>query len=317
MKIKRFKDIIKEDAATTAVAGSGTAVDGGATSSFTTANGIAVSGGSTGTSFSTGSNTQGMGDVISSQPSDTPGDVAGSSKGSGDIGVNLGTYTKKPPKTKKKKKDKKVNDSINAVENTYIRSFSDMYTEMNTFNELKKFLSQFPNDADNWKEATDEIREIAKLAKEYYNEYDLELDNNDVDALKPLDFNKLNTPSKWNTKGKEYIIDIYDKMSAKTKKEFIKNISFKVNENKNIKYSYVGVKDNDVIQIYIVPIDKKDAYNIGYIDDDSKFVLYNEDKFIKENINDIKTLDITNKQKANIEESITEKDKQNIEKYIK
>lgn len=80
---------------------------------------------------------------------------------------------------------------------------------------LKKFLDGFPNDTKSWAKATDEVREIAKTAKEYYNE----MDNKNI---QPCDFRSMRTPSQWNTKGKSYIFKVYDKMSAKTKTEFNK-----------------------------------------------------------------------------------------------
>jgi len=82
---------------------------------------------------------------------------------------------------------------------------------------LKKYLSQFPNNAKNWNQATDEVREIAKLVKEYYNEYE----NKNILAC---NFKLFATPSKWNTEGKKYIFRIYDKMDNITKKEFNKKL---------------------------------------------------------------------------------------------
>ena len=78
---------------------------------------------------------------------------------------------------------------------------------------LKTFLAQFPDKAKSWSQATDEVREIAKAAKEHYNEYDHK-------NIKPCDFRSMLTPSTWNTRGKKYIFRVYDKMSAKTKAEF-------------------------------------------------------------------------------------------------
>ncbi len=78
---------------------------------------------------------------------------------------------------------------------------------------LKKFLDKFPNNAKSWADATDEVRDIARTAKEYYNE--LEGKN-----IQPCDFRSMKTPSEWNTKGKAYIFKVYDKMNPKTKAEF-------------------------------------------------------------------------------------------------
>lgn len=322
MKIKKFKDIINEDTTTSATPGSGTAVGGAgsASGSFTTANGISVSGGDTGTSFSTGSNTQGMGDVISSQPSNTPGDVAGSTKGSGDIASNLNTYSKKAPKTKNKLKKKKIKDSINAVENKVIRKFSDMYIENNDFELLKKYLDNFPNDAKSWAQATDEILDIARTAREFYNEFDLDvLHDDEENGYKSINFRSFNSPSEWNIKGKEYIFDVYNKMSNETKEKFLKHIKhmFTIQESKkDNKYNYIGVKDKNGINIYISPLNGEYAYNIGFYDKDNQFILYSENKFSKEMIKDLKTSEISMKIKTEIEENLTDKDIQKIENYI-
>ena len=99
--IKKFEQFVNEelDGSTTASPGSGTAVGGGATGSFTSSAGQAVYGGDSGTAFATNSNTTGMGAIHSAQPSNTPGSVWGkdSISGSGDIskGKPLGPYTKK------------------------------------------------------------------------------------------------------------------------------------------------------------------------------------------------------------------------------
>ena len=111
--IKKFNDYIKEDAITTAVVGSGTAVGGG----------------DSGTSYATNSNTSGMGAIISPQPSNIPGDVAGSTKGSGDIAKSIGTFTKTPSfknirkKRKEKKKDSYKNKTIDELMVTSIKKF--------------------------------------------------------------------------------------------------------------------------------------------------------------------------------------------------
>ena len=123
-------------ASTTASPGSGTAVGGGAGSgdigSFTSAMGVSVSGGDSGTAFATNSNVSGMGPIVSPQPSKTPGDVRGGTKGSGDIGTTLGTYTKQPAgkiskqkkKKKKSKKDTKTQHTANRIDNLYVTKYS-------------------------------------------------------------------------------------------------------------------------------------------------------------------------------------------------
>lgn len=226
MKIKRFNELIVEDGSTTASVGSGTAVGSGDSGggSFTSAMGVSVSGGDSGTSYSTNSNTSGMGKITSAQPSDTPGDVAGSTKGSGDIGANLGgVYTKSDPKSKKKKKEKKVKRDINAVENTVIRNFSDMYVTSVTENLGNKRIK---------------------------------------------------------------------------------------------KYSYVGLKSKDITYVYIIPKGTEDAYNIGYIDTDGKYVAYSKFKLKKEDLNKLEVVELQQKDKLEVENTTTEEQKKMIEDYI-
>jgi phytoene dehydrogenase-like protein len=91
----------------------------------------------------------------------------------------------------------------------------------NNLAKLKKFLAKFPDDAKSWDEATDEIRDMSRIAKEYYNDMDLDLLEDEDGALQPLNFRAFNTPSEWNTKGKEYILSTYAKMSNNTKDQFI------------------------------------------------------------------------------------------------
>lgn len=85
---------------------------------------------------------------------------------------------------------------------------------------IKHFLSMFPDNADSWSQATDEIRDLARSVKEIYNEYDLDVNDDDPQALKPLDFQSLKTPSRWNTEGKKYILSTYNKMVDKSKDMF-------------------------------------------------------------------------------------------------
>jgi hypothetical protein len=225
MRIKRFNELITEDTATTGMVGSGTAVGFGTQASsgtFTSSAGMSVSGGDTGTSFSTNSNMNGMGAVKSSQPSMTPGDVAGSTKGSGDIGANLGgVYTKGEPRTKKKKKKSTIEDKVNKAEDTYIKKFSDMYT------------GNFTNEA-----------------------------------------------------------------------------------KKNDKYSYVAVKNNDTLDVYIIPYNSETAYKIGNINEDSQFVLFNKFKFKKLDLNELEIIQLSNKQRLEVEQNITKSDIETIEKFI-
>jgi len=78
---------------------------------------------------------------------------------------------------------------------------------------LVKFLGKFPDNTESWKYATDEVRDIARAAKEHYNEHERE-------NIGPCDFRIIKTPYKWNMAGKKYILDVYDRMSVETRKSF-------------------------------------------------------------------------------------------------
>lgn len=48
--------------------------------------------------------------------------------------------------------------------------------------------------------ATDEIRELARYIRIYYNLCILNVDEDSEDGLNPIDFRAIKTPSEWNTK---------------------------------------------------------------------------------------------------------------------
>ncbi len=126
--VKKFIDYIKEDTTTSASWGSGTAVSGGATGSFTSAAGVNVGGYSSGSAFNTNSSSNGMGNVVSAQPSSIPGDVSGSQKGSGDIGTSIATYMKQPANLKrrgKNKKNSKMEQNSKKIDDLYVVKFTE------------------------------------------------------------------------------------------------------------------------------------------------------------------------------------------------
>ncbi len=89
---------------------------------------------------------------------------------------------------------------------------------------LSKFFKLFPRNTSSWAEATDEIRDIAKMAREYYTEYDLKVVYDDPKAMQPLNFRSINSPSEWNIKGQDYTIKVYNMMSNETKKIFLRDV---------------------------------------------------------------------------------------------
>ena len=74
---------------------------------------------------------------------------------------------------------------------------------------IEKFLEQFPTNATSWREATDEVRELARASREMLDEYD------DIN-VEAVDFTATRTPSEWNTLGREAILRNYDMMRPRT-----------------------------------------------------------------------------------------------------
>ena len=76
--------------------------------------------------------------------------------------------------------------------------------------EIEKFLEQFPTDATSWAQATDEVRDLARLAREHLEEYDGVI-------VEAVDFRHAKTPAEWNTKGREFILDSFDRMQERAR----------------------------------------------------------------------------------------------------
>ena len=141
--LKELNKLNESDGSTSAVAGSGGAVGGGATGSFVSAMGTSVSGGDSGSAFATNSTISGMGPIISAQPSSIPGDVAGSTKGSGDIGQVLSVYSKIPAGRKNRnKKSKKRQNAIKKLDNLYTTNYAQSTSSGKIIQNWKTFNSK-------------------------------------------------------------------------------------------------------------------------------------------------------------------------------
>ena len=81
---------------------------------------------------------------------------------------------------------------------------------------LDSVLSRFPDDATSWRDANDEVRDIANASYEFLVDYD-ELDR---DTVPDLNFRSLTTPSQWNTRGKAFIRSNLARMSQPTRRRF-------------------------------------------------------------------------------------------------
>ena len=76
-------------------------------------------------------------------------------------------------------------------------------------NKIERFLDKFPTNATSWREATDEVRDLARASREMLEEYD------DI-KVEAVDFTAIRTPAEWNTLGREAIMRNYDMMRPRT-----------------------------------------------------------------------------------------------------
>ena len=74
---------------------------------------------------------------------------------------------------------------------------------------IEKFLEQFPTDATSWRQATDEVRDLARASREMLDEYD----DVQVDSIY---FPDIKDPAEWKTLGLESIMRNYDMMRPRT-----------------------------------------------------------------------------------------------------
>ena len=84
--------------------------------------------------------------------------------------------------------------------------------------DVETFLAQFPDDATSWKQATDEVRDLARLAADFVSEYERT-------NINRLDFKTLKTPADWNSVGKAYIMAAISGMSNNTLKRFLEELN--------------------------------------------------------------------------------------------
>lgn len=97
--------------------------------------------------------------------------------------------------------------------------------EANIPTTFAKFFKAFPTNATKWSQATDEIRDLTRYIREYYNEVVLNSDlegNDHPSGIKSLNWRNFKTPSEWNTNGQQEIIKIWNKLDKKQQLEFTK-----------------------------------------------------------------------------------------------
>jgi len=88
-----------------------------------------------------------------------------------------------------------------------------------TLSELKTFLEGFPKDAQDWRRAGDEVRTVARSAREILDERQGE------GTAQVVDFRTIQTPSEWNTRGREAIEANIARMAPDTLDAFLQDIT--------------------------------------------------------------------------------------------
>ena len=80
-------------------------------------------------------------------------------------------------------------------------------------NKIERFLDKFPTNATSWREATDEVRDLAQVSREMLDEYD-------GIKVEAVDFTATRTPAEWNTRAREAVMRNYDMMRPRTQMLF-------------------------------------------------------------------------------------------------
>lgn len=78
---------------------------------------------------------------------------------------------------------------------------------------LATFLAKFPDDATSWRQATDEIRDLAYKVRSAYNEHTLDVLEHEAGYVESLNFRSFRTPAEWNQGAKKQIRELWSKMN--------------------------------------------------------------------------------------------------------
>ena len=76
-------------------------------------------------------------------------------------------------------------------------------------NKIERFLDKFPTNATSWREATDEVRDLARASREMLDEYD----DVQVDSIY---FPDIKDPAEWNSRAREAVMRNYNMMRPRT-----------------------------------------------------------------------------------------------------
>ena len=92
---------------------------------------------------------------------------------------------------------------------------------------LETYLAQFPDNATSWREATDEVRDLARKVRTTYNHLALDLTIVEVEAgagIQPLPFRSFISPAEWNQKAKAQIREVFALLPENLQSEILKDL---------------------------------------------------------------------------------------------
>lgn len=81
--------------------------------------------------------------------------------------------------------------------------------------DIDALLSQFPDDAEKWRDATDEIKDVAHIVRQTYNEMELDAVEGNEGYIESLNFREFKKPADWNKGAKKQIKELWSKLSPK------------------------------------------------------------------------------------------------------
>ena len=95
-------------------------------------------------------------------------------------------------------------------------------SNMDNTTKLETYMAKFPDNATSWRQATDEMRDLARRVRMAYNELVLKVTDPDEQGIEAINFKMIATPSEWNTKAKQQIRILWGPLSPRTQEQITK-----------------------------------------------------------------------------------------------
>lgn len=89
---------------------------------------------------------------------------------------------------------------------------------------FKRFLASFPDDTDLWKDATDELMDIARKVRELYNDVVAQASEGENGYVEAIDYSRFTYPGKRNKAYKDQILALFPKLPQEHKDEVMDEI---------------------------------------------------------------------------------------------